>query len=55
VIQHLVSLSVFDRYKDSDFEPCAVVCTNCESLPEVYNLPISYDYGHVRLFLLGDG
>jgi len=55
VIQHLFSLSVFDRYKDSDFEPCAVVCTNCDSLPEEYKLPVSYDYGHVRLFLLGDG
>ncbi len=55
VIRHLVSLSEFDRYKDSDFEPCAVVCTNCDSLAEEYKLPITYDYGHVRLFLLGDG
>ena len=54
VIQHLVSMSEFDRYKDPDFEPCAVVCTNCDSLPEEYRLPISYDYGHVRLFLDGD-
>jgi len=55
VIQHLVSLPGFDRYIDSDFEPCAVVCTVCDSLPDEYKLPISYDYGHVRLFLVGDG
>jgi len=55
VIQHLVSQPEFDRYKDPDFEPCAVVCTDCDSLPEEYKLPISYDYGHVRLFLVGDG
>ena len=55
VIQHLVSLSEFDRTMDSDFEPCAVVWTDCDSLPEEYKLPISYDYGHVRLFLVGDG
>lgn len=54
VIQHLVSLPGFDRYIDSDFEPCAVVCTVCDSLPDEYKLPISYDYGHVRLFLIGD-
>jgi 4-amino-4-deoxy-L-arabinose transferase-like glycosyltransferase len=54
VIQHLVSLPGFDRYIDSDFEPCAVVCTVCDSLPDEYKLPISYDYGHVRLFLVGD-
>ena len=55
VIQHLVSLSEFDRYKDPDFEPCAVVCTDCDSLSEEYKLPISYDYGHVNLFLASDG
>ncbi len=55
VIQHLVSASEFDRYKDPDFEPCAVVCTNCDSLPEEYQLPITYDYGHIRLSLVGDG
>ena len=55
VIKHLVSLSAFDRYQDPDFEPCAVICTDCDSLPEVYKLPISYDYGHVRLFLVSDG
>ena len=55
VIQHLVSRSEFDRYKDSDFEPCAVVCTDCDSLPEEYKLPIFYNYGHIRLFLAADG
>jgi hypothetical protein len=55
VIQHLVSQPEFNRYKDPDFEPCAVVCTDCDSLPEKYKLPISYDYGHVRLFLLVEG
>ncbi len=55
VIQHLVSQPEFDRYNDPDFEPCAVVCTDCDSLPEEYKLPIFYNYGHIRLFLAGDG
>ncbi len=55
VIQHLVSMSDFDRFKDPDFAPCAVVCTNCDSLPEKYKFPKSYDYGSIRLFLIGDG
>ena len=54
VIQHLVSMSEFDRYKDPDFEPCAVVCTDCDSLPEEYKLPVLFDYGHVRLYMFGD-
>ncbi len=55
VIQHLVSTSEFNRYKDPDFEPCAVVCTNCDLLPEEYKLPILFDHGPVSLFLLGEG
>jgi 4-amino-4-deoxy-L-arabinose transferase-like glycosyltransferase len=31
-IQHLLSLPEFDRYKDPAFDPCAVVCTQCEDI-----------------------
>jgi 4-amino-4-deoxy-L-arabinose transferase-like glycosyltransferase len=53
-IRHLVSLPEFDSGQYESFSPCAVVCTACEALPGEYALPISEDYGGVRLFLQMD-
>jgi hypothetical protein len=50
-IQHLTSLPEFSEYLKPDYQPCAVVCTLCDALPEQYRLPQSYDFGDVRLYL----
>jgi hypothetical protein len=50
-IQHLTSLAEFSQYLEPDYQPCAVVCTLCDALPEGYRLPQSYDFGAIRLYL----
>jgi len=53
-IRHLVSLPAFASERDESFTPCAVVCTACDALPDDYLLPLSFDYGAVRLDLQPD-
>jgi 4-amino-4-deoxy-L-arabinose transferase-like glycosyltransferase len=53
-IRNLVSLPAFAPGLDESFNPCAVVCTACDALPDEYLLPLSFDYGAVRLDLQSD-
>jgi len=53
-IRHLASLPAFEAQREALFRPCAVVCTTCDALPDEYELPVSIDYGDVRLYLQMD-
>ena len=49
-IQHLVSIPYFDPLQDESFRPCAVVCTQCEVIPNDSLLPSKLDFGSLRLY-----
>jgi len=36
--------------QDTDFSPCAILCTTCLDLTQVDGLPLRYDWGYLRLF-----
>jgi 4-amino-4-deoxy-L-arabinose transferase-like glycosyltransferase len=40
-----------NRYAEADFEPCAVLCTNCGEREEVYGLGRMEDFGLFTLFI----
>ena len=50
---HLETIYTYDsleRYLDSSFEPCAVVCTICQNRALIGNLPLTGEFGSVRLY-----
>lgn len=53
-IRHLDTVPAFDSRRDLSFEPCAVICTGCEALPDYANLTFALEFGRLRLFLQGD-
>jgi hypothetical protein len=51
-VEWIVSGSPTDRYKPSDFQPCAILCERCPSdWTEAQGLPLLVDAGEVRLFM----
>jgi len=53
-IRHLVSIPEFDSKQYVSFKPCAVICTQCDILPDEYRLPSETDYEHLRLYSEGE-
>jgi hypothetical protein len=54
VIEHIQATPDTAKHLDPDFSPCAVICTECDALPEGLDLPLAADFGHVRLYLQTD-
>jgi hypothetical protein len=50
-LEHLSATPQTQKYLDPDFDPCAVICTDCGKLPKGLDLPLAADFGHVRLYL----
>jgi hypothetical protein len=40
-----------ERYLDLEYEPCAVICTQCQGMESVDGVPLNVDYGEIQLFL----
>jgi len=53
-IRHLVSIPEFDSKQYVSFKPCAVICTQCDILPDEYRLPSETDYKYLRLYSEGE-
>jgi 4-amino-4-deoxy-L-arabinose transferase-like glycosyltransferase len=49
-LQHVHPTNETARYWDTDFIPCAVICTICGGQDVIYNLPLVSDFGHVQYF-----
>jgi hypothetical protein len=50
-IEHLNASVDTQKYIDSGFSPCAVICTACGGLPPGFDMPLASDFGHIRLYL----
>jgi len=42
---------LLERYLDLEYEPCAVICTQCQGMESVDGVPLKADYGQIQLFL----
>lgn len=49
-IRHIKTRPELERYLDSSFEPCAIICTVCEEEEELLDLPLDVEYGPIKLF-----
>lgn len=51
-LEWMVSGTPTDRFEDSNFKPCAVICTSCpEEWNKAFGIPLKLDTGNVRLFI----
>jgi hypothetical protein len=48
--QHIKSSAATERYMDSEFQPCAVICLECTDARQVAGLPLISNFGHVQYF-----
>jgi hypothetical protein len=49
-VETLNPLPESDRYRDRGFKPCIVLCTLCTDQEEYDGLPMTTDFGGVRVF-----
>jgi hypothetical protein len=53
-MQWIISGGYSERYEDPSFEPCAAICEKCpESWTKFRDLPLDYEFGSTKFFLVG--
>ena len=50
-IESLDTYPRLQRYVDSNFKPCAIICTICSDKPSLHNLDLSGDFSSVRVYM----
>ncbi len=50
-LRYVTAPPELERYLDSDFQPCAIICSVCEGKSLLQGVPLAGDYGHIQLFL----
>jgi hypothetical protein len=40
-----------EKYLDAEYNPCAIICTQCRGAQSVDGLPLKADYGQIQLFM----
>ena len=50
-IESLTPVRVSEIYVDQDFQPCALICIDCQGKELDIGLPMEGDYGHFRFFI----
>jgi len=49
-MQALNPLEATEKYADTSFHPCVVICTICAGTISIDNLKLEADYGNIQLF-----
>ncbi len=50
-LKSVVTYDILERYLDSSYEPCAVICTLCDDWSQFGGMPLVRRYGSLSLFI----
>ena len=50
-LEYVVASDATRKYLDPSYLRCAILCTDCSQVASLSDLPLAFDYGHIRLYM----